>query len=523
MKIKQIRLGFANNSSSSHSIIHTKQIQNICSDDAGFGWDFFTCADKESKERYLFATLIAQLDARYLSKVQFYGKRSIGNINEAGSDYPYVLKLENKYRLQFGYYHDWKNVFKNVTLNILNMMNMKEAFECYDGLVEQAIRDGIDTVDHQSVLIFPKDSKTGVIHEQFAKDLIKYIVNEDFVILGGNDNDSEEHEYSSMNDGHVLLNFLRSLTENDGVVVVRDEPNEDYVIQDNSTGNIFRVSFSNDEETHKSSVPTLVDISITSYCDKGCKFCYQSSSIHGKHADKNHVFSVLDKLKKAGVLEIVFGGGEPTSHPDFSEILKYAKNLGFVVSFTTRNYTLDSHPAVKHILDNTKSIAFSCNTPEDVEKVVEYDARLDAKNIWFRGNTTIQNILGLTNLEGLKEFLDECSNNYITQNVSLLGYKEFGFGANRKSENVDGWIDLIKTYVDDNENKCNLSFGIDSIVVKKYKDELISSGIDYRMLVAEEGKFSCYIDTVNNTIASSSFTNTKFQFDDNWLETYKSF
>jgi hypothetical protein len=58
---------------------------------------------------------------------------------------------------------------------------------------------------------------------------------------------------------------------------------------------------------------------------------------------------------------------------------------------------------------------------------------------------------------------------------------------------------------------------------KKYKDDLISSGVDYRTLVAEEGKFSCYIDAVKNTIASSSFTNTTHELNKNWLEIYKTF
>jgi len=68
-----------------------------------------------------------------------------------------------------------------------------------------------------------------------------------------------------------------------------------------------------------------------------------------------------------------------------------------------------------------------------------------------------------------------------------------------------------------------MSVGIDSIVVKKWKDQLIESGVDYRNLVGEEGKFSCYIDCVEKKIASSSFTDTKFDFDSNWLTTFKSF
>lgn len=532
MKIKQIRQGFANNSSSSHSIIWVKDIDSVSSDDYncdyGFGWDAFTAADEYSKEKYLFSSLIANFNERLIASKQFYGKRSIGNINDAGLQFPFVIKNGKKFQLHFGWYRDSENRFNAVVKPYL--YQFKDSFSNFDSFLNQCETDADSfSVDHQSLLCFPIDSKTGFIHIDFAKEFIKFIVKENFVILGGNDNGGDDHHYSSYNDGHKLLSFISNITDNgNNMVVVRDDANEDYVLQLKSRGTVFRVSFSNDEETKKSSIPTLVDISITSYCDKGCKFCYQSSSINGKHADKYRVFEILSSLKNAGTLEIVIGGGEPTSHPDFVEILKYAEDLGLTVSFTTRNYKLDEHKDIVTILGCTNSIAFSCNTVDDVEAVSQYRRRLDARHIWNHPNMTIQNILGLDDLFGLETFLNKCSDSWHTTNISLLGYKDFGFGKNHEPKNIDGWIDVAKKFTniendDDEDDKYNLSFGIDSIVVKKYKDDLISSGVDYRTLVAEEGKFSCYIDAVKNTIASSSFTNTTHELNQNWLEIYKTF
>jgi radical SAM protein with 4Fe4S-binding SPASM domain len=47
------------------------------------------------------------------------------------------------------------------------------------------------------------------------------------------------------------------------------------------------------------------------------------------------VFSILDQLHAAGVFALVLVGGEPMSRPDFIPILRYAHELGFVLSIAT--------------------------------------------------------------------------------------------------------------------------------------------------------------------------------------------
>jgi len=271
--------------------------------------------------------------------------------------------------------------------------------------------------------------------------------------------------------------------------------------------------------TTKSEFPTLADISITSFCDNGCKFCYQSSTKNGKHANLDVVKNVLNELKKNKCLEIVFGGGEPTSHPQISEILQYAKNLGFVIGMTTKNYKLDKHPRFSEIVNSINTLAISCNTIEETKKANAcFKKCLNESN---KLSGYYQTILGITTIDNMIEQFEYIveNNNYYDSNFNLLGFKDFGFGKTQSPKNVDGWISKIKDANEYNE----VNIGVDSIVVKKYKEELIENGVDYRYLVGEEGKFSCYIDCVENKIAASSFTDVKFDFDSNWLQTFKSF
>ena len=58
MKITFLRYGHSNNSSSSHSLIFTRQNLLPPSDESSeFGWQFFTCSSKRDKLNYLLTCL----------------------------------------------------------------------------------------------------------------------------------------------------------------------------------------------------------------------------------------------------------------------------------------------------------------------------------------------------------------------------------------------------------------------------------------------------------------------------------
>lgn len=519
MKIKFIRDGFANNSSSSHSLIYSRKNFSKMKDDTSdyFGWENFSLVSKESKEEYLFLLLIENFNIYNKCDSIFYkSKRKIGN----KSDWhclPIFHKTGKKFVLNLNRMETQEYIAK-VLKEEFKEFGFDKIFSQYDYLMEKNC-ENYEPIDHQSVIRFPKDS-TGKIHVRFAKDLISYIIHNEFAILGGNDNDCDDNEYSEYDDGHALINILAK-SKYDKMVIVYDFENGDYVLQNQDKGTIIRFSFENNYESKKSEFPTLVDISITSFCDKGCKFCYQSSTKSGTHSDLDFVKNVLDELKSKGCLEVVFGGGEPSSHPQFLEIVKHAKSLNLVVGVTTKNQNFLSIPKSKEILECVNSLAFSCNNNVEAKQAIDLFENIskDNRKIAFY----FQTILGLNSLDSLCDMVEFIKNDesYFDKNLTLLGYKDFGFGKNQQSHNVDGWIERIKESVEAEYDQ--MSVGIDSIVVKKWKDQLIESGVDYRNLVGEEGKFSCYIDCVEKTIASSSFTDTKFDFDSNWLSTFKSF
>ena len=81
--------------------------------------------------------------------------------------------------------------------------------------------------------------------------------------------------------------------------------------------------------------PELMDISITNWCDKGCVFCYKSSTKHGRHMSLGDYKRVIDEAAEMGTFQVALGGGNPNQHPDFEEILDYTWMKGIVPNYTT--------------------------------------------------------------------------------------------------------------------------------------------------------------------------------------------
>ena len=72
------------------------------------------------------------------------------------------------------------------------------------------------------------------------------------------------------------------------------------------------------------------DIKIGFGCNNHCLFCVQGDKRDFCfHKEKEEVEKSMDEAKADGHNEVVFTGGEPTLHPDFLDLVRYAKKVGF--------------------------------------------------------------------------------------------------------------------------------------------------------------------------------------------------
>ena len=510
MKIKSIRNGFANNSSSAHSIVFlgSTKVKNN-SNGSDYGWDHFTLSDKEDKKKYLLMTLLRNDFVDFIPRTPLVEKTNWIN----PSDMDTIMEKHNLTNDEF--YESKYGARLEYNKELIDKMKGDYLSEEYNDIfskefIEETILEG-GYIDHQSVINLPKDIN-GVVNNKFVKKFFSVLINNNFAILGGNDNGGDNHpskEYSTSSKDSLITDAIKVLN----IIYwdstcVYDEKNNDFILQSSRKGDKIRVSFDSKLKTNKSSIPELVDLKITDNCNYGCTFCYQSSTKEGKHAEIENIKKAISILHNSEAMEIAIGGGEPTTHPDLLLILKEIRAKNMLACFTTKNFKLHEHPDFKEILETANSIAFSCNSISEVEKVNEI--RIAARNIGiYAGGRDVvfyvQMIPELMSDKMFNESLEYIKDQMYGVPVTLLGYKDFGFGERYDPKNrfkTSGWIDNIKHH----SMEGDMQFGIDSVLVSKWETELIEKGVDPMALVGKEGKFSCYFDAVKMKIHKSSFS-----------------
>jgi hypothetical protein len=461
MKISNVRLGFATNSSSAHSIIILKPGYSVKNDDGGrwgeysYQWENFTLSDATEKVKYIAANLFL-------------------NLREEGLAVAEAV----------------------VIVRDLLGVNFEE-----NGLVvDEQVTNNSDnvevSVDHQSVIYFPPK------HLDFWKELADYVSQDQIVILGGNDGG----ERTDITAPHSKLNWLNRLqldtrVANHNLQVRKDSKH--WVVFNNNSGAKIRFSFTNEDYT-KASAPELVDLKITDYCPMGCEFCYQASTKKGLHADTKQIEKILDQLSELGVFEVAIGGGEPTMHPDFAHILEYARKCNITPNFTTYSTAwLKKKQIVSAVAEYVGAIGVSVHNTSDLEKVFKIQNAF--KNLRTRryGLVMAQHVLGVQSMVDTAELIAKCSERYLP--LLLLGYKNVGFGANLIPHDFTDFPMVLKLALD-TPNYHTIS--VDTAVLNQHPNLLKVLEVSEVLATKEEGKFSCYIDAVKLTIGQSSYCTT---------------
>ncbi len=74
--------------------------------------------------------------------------------------------------------------------------------------------------------------------------------------------------------------------------------------------------------------PISINLDLTSACNFSCPFCVDSKLINtGKSLTLGEIKKTIHTLHSHGLLSVILvGGGEPTLHKDFEEIVHYIKS-----------------------------------------------------------------------------------------------------------------------------------------------------------------------------------------------------
>lgn len=362
-----------------------------------------------------------------------------------------------------------------------------ERFSKYFG-GDDAMRSGISSgeiyVDHQSKLYLDKSDHT-------INRMVKLFMSPRVVVLGGNDN-QDDNPYATGEEIPINTSGGYRLRE-DGCY---------FTLFRHGDGTKMRWSFDvGAPDFTKASTPELVDLKITGWCDAGCKFCYMGSTKEGQHADMGSIRKIVDHLNSLDVFEVAIGGGEPTKHPHFKEIINMISRANIVPNFTTfSDEWLSDDEVVKTVKKAVGGIGVSCLDRKGLDLVKAIKGKVN--NQWGDGPKVMaQHVVGSVPLGVTAEFLDAAFAEGIP--VLLLGYKTVGFGKTYSRHDTGDVPMFLKLALNRVGGKAGLS--IDTALLDRFPNLPEVLGVPTALVTSPEGKFSCYIDATTGTIGPSSY------------------
>lgn len=453
MKLHNLRFRFANNSSSSHSLVfvNDEELKNLTDKgaDGSYGWQDFLLVSKKEKAKYFGIML----------------------------------------------YNEIKNMIPDDACRTLFSKDL--------GI---SIPGEEEYIDHQSRYIIPMDLRTNFVNWIFVKDFLKYLSNKNIVIVGGNDNDGDEQLQVS---GRIIQLPIPQDYSSSHFVARKDPRYKFWTLFNKQSGTKIRFVFDYQDieaTPKKSYAPELVDLKITNNCTNGCKYCYQNSNADGKHAEEYEVMNIIDELSRLEVFEIAIGGGDPLNHPRFVDILKYARMKGIVPNFSTRNIKwLDDCRLRNEILNNCGSFAYSADRYVDISRL---GTIFDYFNV-DRKKVSIQLTMGAVSQFNFQRILRKCFENHFC--LTLLGFKNVGRGEDFKKKDYSWMIKEILLAKEEKYGKGYYlpSISMDTSLITEFFDEIQELKIPSWLYSTKEGSFSCYIDAVDKKIGPSSFCDEK--------------
>lgn len=457
MKIHNVRLGLAMNSSSTHSLIFLDDLVN----DKGvgsreFGWDFFTASSKEAKKDYVALTVYTNLCRVYPSDVAFAVTKEI---------FGYDLE-QDRYGVS-GY------------------------------------------VDHQSEIALPRTWDEKNLNQEFIEDFEAYILQDNLVILGGNDNTEQVHPLAIAGTDASLGMPLEG---NRGLVARKDEKGF-WTIFNRTNGAKIRFTFEkNATVPTKASAPELVDVKITDFCPYNCEYCYMDSTQRGRHAPMQEITGIIAQLKKMQVFEVALGGGEPTLHPKFIEILQKLHYEHIIANFTTKNLSWLKDPRQwTTIQQYAGGFAYSIEKASDIDELqsllVLNGLTQSVQPYAYREKAfqaSVQHVVGTAYKYDFETILESAYSHRNNLRLTLLGFKTDGRGHTVKPQlSADEALVIIKNFA--KKNHPYFRIGIDTALAKEWDSKLQEAGVSSTLYHTDEGKFSMYVDAVEGNCRPASY------------------
>lgn len=234
-----------------------------------------------------------------------------------------------------------------------------------------------------------------------------------------------------------------------------------------------------------------MDVKICNYCDMGCKFCHEDSSLHGKFGDiLNEKF--IDTLHP--YQEIAIGSGDATSHPDLIPFLQKLKERKVIANMTVNQIHFEKkQELLKKLVDEKLIYGLGVSLVNPTKHFIELIKQYP--------NAVIHVINGVLKPSDIKAL----ENNNLK--MLILGYKHLRRG-NKYFETEQNNIEVKQQWLYKNLEDIIQKFNVVSF------DNLAIEQLDVKRLLTQEewdefymgddGKVTYYVDMVERKFAQSS-------------------
>ena len=234
-----------------------------------------------------------------------------------------------------------------------------------------------------------------------------------------------------------------------------------------------------------------MDVKITNWCNGGCEWCHEGSSINGKHGDiLNEKF--LNTLHP--YQEIAIGGGDATSHPDLIPFLRKLKEQKVVANMTVNQIHFEKkQELIKKLVDEKLIYGLGVSLVNPTKHFIELIKQYPNAVIHV-----INGVLKPSDVEALKNK---------NLKMLILGYKHLRRG-NEYFETEQDDIEVKQKWLYENLESITDKFKVVSF------DNLAIEQLDVKRLLTQEewdefymgsdGTMTYYIDMVERKFAQSS-------------------
>lgn len=234
-----------------------------------------------------------------------------------------------------------------------------------------------------------------------------------------------------------------------------------------------------------------MDVKICNYCDMGCKFCHEGSTINGKFGNiLNEKF--IDTLHP--YQEIAIGGGDATSHPNLIPFLQKLKERKVIANMTVNQIHFEKkHELIKRLVNEKLIYGLGVSLVNPTKHFIELIKQYP--------NAVIHVINGVLKPSDIKAL----ENNNLK--MLILGYKHLRRG-NEYFEEEQNDIETKQQWLYENLEDIIQKFKVVSF------DNLAIEQLDVKRLLTQEewdefymgddGKVTYYVDMVERKFAQSS-------------------